>query len=389
MPVPDIFAVGVLLHELLAAAPAFRGATAVEVMTATLKEDPPELPATVPDGIRHIVRRCLEKNPEERFQSARDLAFALRQLTGSGVTAIDQAAGSSEPVRAVRRTVLWGASIAAAGFAVGVLLAGLAVARSAAVQDATLDPIQLTRVAADPRNEISPAISPDGRLVAYLRVGGIQTELLVKPFESLAPVLLAVSNAALSSPVWSPDGNQVCYTDLGRNLLCVGAAGGSPRRVLQNVYRPRLAPDGTVFFTRVFEKEPWLFRGDLRGSEPQRVGASALPVDLTAVSAVSPDGAALVAAAASGRWRISLPDGARLALPSEEGMRVLSITWLPDSRHIATVEETTKLIGSRLVVQDTRSTARRVILHTPDYIESMAVSGDGARIRVLRRTSGA
>jgi len=75
----DIFSFGALLYELLTGARAFQGATAADVMTAVLTADPPALPPAVPPAVRDIVQRCLEKNRDERFQSARDLGFALRQ----------------------------------------------------------------------------------------------------------------------------------------------------------------------------------------------------------------------------------------------------------------------------------------------------------------------
>ena len=78
----DIFAFGALLYELVSGRPAFTGDSAAEIMTAILKHEPADMPATVPPMIRQIVRRCLEKQPDERFQSARDLAFALRQCNG-------------------------------------------------------------------------------------------------------------------------------------------------------------------------------------------------------------------------------------------------------------------------------------------------------------------
>ena len=373
-PRADIFAVGAVLYELLAGVPAFERATAAETMAATLREDPPDLPSPVPNAIRQIVGRCLEKNPEERFQSARDLAFALRQLTGSSVTA-------AEPVTVQAGRFQSRAWIAGAGVVFGVLVTGLAAQRWAAVQDATLDPIQLTRVTADRRNELAPAFSPDGRSLAYLRVGGILTELLVRPFGSDEPIRLAVSNTALVAPVWSPDGNQICYTDVARDLFCTGAAGGSPRRILEDVFGARIAPDGsTVVFVRALKKEPWLFRGTLAGSEPQPVGGVPLPADVSVLSPVSPDGSTVVVAANSGRWLVSLSDGTRRELLSEEGVLTRSIAWLPDSRHIVVAEETTTLIGSRLSVQDTRSAARRLILRTADQIDAVAASTDGTRI---------
>ena len=84
-PRSDIFAFGAILYEMLSGQRAFHGDSAADTMTAILREDPPDLSVTnqnVPPGLERIVRHCLEKNPEERFQSARDLAFDLEALSG-------------------------------------------------------------------------------------------------------------------------------------------------------------------------------------------------------------------------------------------------------------------------------------------------------------------
>ncbi len=86
----DLFAFGTLLFEMLTGRRAFRGDTAVETMNAILKEEPAEVSATarsVSPALERIVRRCLEKSPSERFQSARDLAFALTEASGSWAVA--------------------------------------------------------------------------------------------------------------------------------------------------------------------------------------------------------------------------------------------------------------------------------------------------------------
>ena len=81
----DIFSFGVILYELLAGRRAFQGETSLETMTAILKQEPPELPETVPAALRQIVAHCLEKDAGKRFQSAHDLRFALSQtVTPSG-----------------------------------------------------------------------------------------------------------------------------------------------------------------------------------------------------------------------------------------------------------------------------------------------------------------
>jgi eukaryotic-like serine/threonine-protein kinase len=108
----DIFALGSVLYEMLTGARAFQRPTAVETMSAVLRDDPPDVlvlnPAT-PPGAAAAVRRCLEKNPEERFQSARDLAFHLTQL-------LQSTSGSYPlpPLPTRRRRVLLGVALVAA-----------------------------------------------------------------------------------------------------------------------------------------------------------------------------------------------------------------------------------------------------------------------------------
>jgi serine/threonine protein kinase len=76
----DIFSLGTILYEMLSDQRAFTGQTFVEIMNSILKDDPPELDGTkfqVSPGLERILRRCLEKEPEHRFQSARDVKFAI------------------------------------------------------------------------------------------------------------------------------------------------------------------------------------------------------------------------------------------------------------------------------------------------------------------------
>src|SRR5262249_46318160 len=82
----DIFSVGAILYEMVTGRRAFDGATPADTISAILHQDPPEMTTDrepVPGGLERIVRRCLEKSPDDRFQTARDLAFALESLSGS------------------------------------------------------------------------------------------------------------------------------------------------------------------------------------------------------------------------------------------------------------------------------------------------------------------
>jgi eukaryotic-like serine/threonine-protein kinase len=94
----DIFSLGLIVYEMLAGRRAFTGGTSAEIMTAILKQDPPELPESVPVLMRRIVVRCLEKDPANRFQSAKDLGFALAH-SSQAVTAAATAATDIEGLR--------------------------------------------------------------------------------------------------------------------------------------------------------------------------------------------------------------------------------------------------------------------------------------------------
>src|SRR5450756_855944 len=96
----DIFSFGAVLYEMLAGRQAFGRDTATESMTAILREEPPEIAASVSGSspaLQRIVQHCLEKKPGERFQSARDIPFALQAPSGSAVTS-----GATAPVTARR-----------------------------------------------------------------------------------------------------------------------------------------------------------------------------------------------------------------------------------------------------------------------------------------------
>jgi serine/threonine protein kinase len=95
----DLFSFGVVLHEMLSGKRAFSGSSSVEVMNAILRDDPPELPASVPPALARMVRRCLEKERESRFQSAADLGFALNLIAvpPSAIVPARKREGAPEP----------------------------------------------------------------------------------------------------------------------------------------------------------------------------------------------------------------------------------------------------------------------------------------------------
>ena len=167
----DLFALGCVLYEMCTGARAFKGATPADTMTAVLSSDVPELTLSgmaAPPALDRILRRCLEKPPGERFQSARDLSFALDALTSVSTSARDV---SGAPAPSARRA--WVPAAVAAALALGV---GMAAAR-------VVWPASPTETAPAPRlraefqsvlgnNRALPmALSPDGRYLLYSDAG--------------------------------------------------------------------------------------------------------------------------------------------------------------------------------------------------------------------------
>ena len=122
----DIFALGCVIYEMLTGRRAFQGETSAETMTAVLREDPPDFSSSdrqIPPGLQRLVRRCLEKRPEERLQSASDLAIALDAVS-LGESSTVQAALAAPPRRRIPRPMpvaaaLLGVALAAASYWVG------------------------------------------------------------------------------------------------------------------------------------------------------------------------------------------------------------------------------------------------------------------------------
>jgi serine/threonine protein kinase len=365
----DIFAFGAVLYEMLSGQRAFDGETPAETMTAILKQDPLDLPASIAPPIRQIVNRCLEKKPDERFQSARDLAFALRQA-GEG--------SSSQVLAPVRSVSPWRRRVRILLALLGAAIAGAALLLSSIrMRDTVIDPIRLTRFSSDLRTDANPVFSPDGRSIAYQRIGAA-TEIMVQALDAPAPLSLVTSTTSIGQPVWTADGNRVCYSSVDRALMCVSAAGGTPQRLLSDVSNPQFSADGRFLaLLRVVNQEPSLFISTPPGSEPTRRPDIALGTGLVGY-ALSPDGSKLLRLSESSAAVVSMNDGTARPITLPEGTRLWAAAWLPDNRHI--VLSKISRPNFTLTMVDTESAAQRLIHRDSGLITAVAVSTDGQRI---------
>ncbi len=235
----DIFSFGLILYELLAGRRAFSGDTSVEIMTAILKQDAADLPETVPAGVRQIVAHCLEKEPANRFQSAKDLGFALAQ-TGTQT-------GASSAI-AKPRHWKWPAT-AVAGAAVA-FAAGAFLLRAPAVPSWTA--LRL----GGPELAWAPRLSPDGRTLAMITLVGEQSQVAVTHPETGDWSILTheLDRGSTNTLSWSLDGNRIYYdrvNDVPVGIYSVSALGGEPRLVLENAEFPEALPDGSLLVARL------------------------------------------------------------------------------------------------------------------------------------------
>jgi hypothetical protein len=264
-PTSDLFSFGVILYEMLTGKRAFRGETAADTMSAILKEDPRELTETnrqIPSALERIVRHCLEKNPEERFQSARDVAFDLETLSsGSGIAPVSPGSASTRKRKPLLAAVA-GVVIMAA-FAAGFFLAG----------HKSPVPLPTYRRLTFRQGTVRAArFAPDGQSIVYSAAWeGNPSELFTTRPQGPESRALGLAGSALLAV--SPTGDIAVL--LGAHSVSVAAnagtlarvplEGGAPREILSNVENADWAPDGTsLLITRQSANKP-----DERG-EPKR-----------------------------------------------------------------------------------------------------------------------
>jgi len=236
----DIWAFGCVLYEMLTGTLAFKAESVADTIVAILEREPDLslLPASTPRGVRLVLRRCLQKDVKRRL---RDIADVRTELDDAIVQpAIADA--SMLPNAQVRRSRLWlGASMLVAGLAIGIGLGWLAGRRPEAAPPA-FD--RLIRLVSTSAHEFGPAISPDGKWVAYLSNARGPTDVWVKFIAGGDPVNLTANSDitvqtldAIGGLAVSPDGSQIAFQaqspgQLGETWVIPAPLGGAPRKML-------------------------------------------------------------------------------------------------------------------------------------------------------------
>ena len=271
----DIFGFGAVLYEMLTGRKAFDGKSQASLIAAIIHATP-ELVSKVqplaPAALDHIVRTCLAKDPDDRWQSARDLMRELKWIADAGVSLgsaarIPSAVGSRS---GWSRTLAWAPGIAAVVFAI----AGLALwVRSPAPP--TVAPGTLRFLLADQLPAISEelfrsfAISPDGRRVVYAAVSGGVRRLYIRDMQTLEAKPI-VGTETGTDPFFAPDGKRLGFWAEGA-LKVIGIEGGSPVTLVQGAADrgATWTPDDTIIYSP--GPDVGLFRVAATGGTPQVV----------------------------------------------------------------------------------------------------------------------
>jgi hypothetical protein len=240
-PRSDIFSFGAVLYEMITGRRAFRGDTNLSTLAAVINQEPQPAGPEVPRELERIIARCLRKDPDRRFHTI-DLKVALEELKEES----DSGTLTAAPAQPRRRR--WLPAAAMLIVLPTTLIAALLLWGKP--RDNPAERAKATRITADSGFTTDPALSQDGKLVAYAsdRAGSGNLDIWIQNLSSGEARWLTDDPADERAPSFSPDGSRIVFRSEkdGGGIFTIPAFGGEPRMVARGGRAPRYSPDGSL-----------------------------------------------------------------------------------------------------------------------------------------------